>query len=286
MPKGVKIRDIVPGSGRVAERGMTVLVKLRTFLSGGDEVFAEYYKGQSTLIDLGRRETIAGLRYGIEGMRVGGHRTLVIIPHLAYGAEGMGVWIPPHAVLHYDVELLEIREPGEKHPEDYPPGKSLHIFRPGEAAQSISRLQFGLHEGGQAGVSVTTPVPGYSWRHARHRNHEFQPDNDLTIALFKEALTMPRNFPEDCLYHDDLWSDLSEPANGITRDLATGTRCISISVYERAEIICHYSMKESSNAWLSSRMCRALSELMEPHPGGKPVLPERTGEENGASFGS
>lgn len=263
MPKGVKITDIVLGSGRVAARGVIVLVKLRTFLSGGDEVLAEYPKDRKTLIDLGRRETIAGLRYGIEGMRIGGHRKLVISPHLAYGAEGMGTWIPPNAVLHYDVELLEIRELGERHPTDYPAGKCLHVFRPGEASRSVSRLQFDLHEKGGCSGFITTPVPGYGWRPARSRHVWPQMDMVLIAELFGEAMAMPEVCPEDCIDHDDLWSDSSEPANGITRDQATNTLCITVTVEERGQPICHYSMKETSQAWLASKMCRALRELIE-----------------------
>jgi FKBP-type peptidyl-prolyl cis-trans isomerase len=46
------------------------------------------------VIDLGRRESIAGLRYGIPGMRVGGTREIVISPHLAYGEVGIPGRIP------------------------------------------------------------------------------------------------------------------------------------------------------------------------------------------------
>jgi hypothetical protein len=264
MPKGVKIEDVVTGSGRIAERGLTVVIKLRLFLSRGEEIFAEHLKDRTIIIDLGKRDEMAGVRKGIEGMRVGGHRRLVISPHLAYGAEGRGDVVPPNAVLHADVELIEVREPGERKPEDRP-GKSLHIFRPGEAVRSIARLQFDLHESGSCGGFITTPVPGYGWRPARSRHIPLQPDMGTVRELFDEAMLMPEVHPQDCIAHDDLWSDSSEPANGITRDQATDTLCISTTVDEMGQHLRHYSMKETSEAWLASKMCRTLSELMESH---------------------
>jgi FKBP-type peptidyl-prolyl cis-trans isomerase len=53
---------------------------------------------------------IAGLEYGIEGMRVGGRRRLRVPPHLGYRDKGMSGKIPPNALLFFEVELLEVRD--------------------------------------------------------------------------------------------------------------------------------------------------------------------------------
>jgi FKBP-type peptidyl-prolyl cis-trans isomerase len=52
---------------------------------------------------------IAGLFYGIEGMRVGGKRTLKISPHLAYRDKGIEGVIPPNAVLEIEVKIRRER---------------------------------------------------------------------------------------------------------------------------------------------------------------------------------
>jgi FKBP-type peptidyl-prolyl cis-trans isomerase len=69
---GVEYEDLEVGTGLTADRGCTVDVEYSLFLNRGDCV--EENKKYSFRI--GQRRVIAGLEYGVEGMRTGGKRRI------------------------------------------------------------------------------------------------------------------------------------------------------------------------------------------------------------------
>ena len=54
---------------------------------------------------------IQGWDEGVQGMKVGGQRQLVIPADLAYGEQGAGADIPPNATLVFVVDLLQVCSP-------------------------------------------------------------------------------------------------------------------------------------------------------------------------------
>jgi peptidylprolyl isomerase len=77
--------------------------------STGEEFDASYNRGAPLDFRLGVGQVISGWDQGVQGMKVGGRRKLVIPPHLGYGDRGAGGAIKPGETLIFVVDLLEVR---------------------------------------------------------------------------------------------------------------------------------------------------------------------------------
>ncbi len=103
---GLYMEDLAEGDGPPAEAGDMVEAHYTGSLPDGT-VFDTSRDGDPISFPLGMGVVIPGWDEGLEGMRVGGRRLLVIPPELAYGPEGAGDGvIPPNATLVFDVELV------------------------------------------------------------------------------------------------------------------------------------------------------------------------------------
>jgi peptidylprolyl isomerase len=108
-PEDLVVSDISVGDGDEATSGSTVAAHyVGVAHSTGEEFDASYNRGEPLSFRLGVGQVIAGWDRGIEGMRVGGRRRLVIPPHLAYGDRGAGSAIDPGETLIFVVDLVEV----------------------------------------------------------------------------------------------------------------------------------------------------------------------------------
>lgn len=110
---GLQYEDTVVGQGAEAISGADVKVHYTGWLYLDGEQGAKFDSSKD------RREpfeftlddgmVIRGWDEGVQGMKVGGKRTLIIPAELGYGAHGAGGVIPPHATLKFEVELLSTK---------------------------------------------------------------------------------------------------------------------------------------------------------------------------------
>lgn len=108
-PTDLQVDDLVEGDGAEATAGSTVEVHyVGVLFSDGTEFDASYDRGESFNFTLGAGQVIQGWDEGVEGMKVGGRRRLVIPSDLAYGETGAGGVIPPNATLVFVVDLLSV----------------------------------------------------------------------------------------------------------------------------------------------------------------------------------
>lgn len=105
----LKIEDLKKGDGAEATKGKTVVVHYTGWLTDGTKFDSSLDRQQPFEFILGGGQVIAGWDEGVEGMKVGGKRRLIIPPDKGYGDSGAGGVIPPGATLVFDVELLEVK---------------------------------------------------------------------------------------------------------------------------------------------------------------------------------
>lgn len=112
----LQVTDLAMGSGAEAVAGSTVTVHYSGWLydpsqpdTKGKAFDSSRESGRPFTFELGAGRVIRGWDQGVQGMKVGGQRRLVIPHALAYGERGAGGVIPPRAALVFDVELLDVR---------------------------------------------------------------------------------------------------------------------------------------------------------------------------------
>lgn len=108
---GLQYEEITVGAGEEAKAGAHVSVHYTGWLQNADGSIGSKFdsskdRNEPFQFPLGAGHVIKGWDEGVQGMKIGGVRKLIIPAALGYGARGAGGVIPPHATLIFEVELL------------------------------------------------------------------------------------------------------------------------------------------------------------------------------------
>lgn len=104
LPSGLYLRDSVAGTGTTLAAGQTVTIRYTGFFPNG-LVFDRREAPDSIRFQLGAGQAIAGIDEGLQGMKVGGRRMLIVPWQLGYGRRGAGP-VPSYATLLFLVDAV------------------------------------------------------------------------------------------------------------------------------------------------------------------------------------
>jgi len=110
---GLQYEEITVGEGAEAKAGNHVTVHYTGWLQNADGSAGSKFDSSKDRNDpfqfpLGAGHVIQGWDQGVQGMKIGGVRKLIIPAALGYGHRGAGGVIPPNATLIFEVELLGV----------------------------------------------------------------------------------------------------------------------------------------------------------------------------------
>lgn len=108
-PLALVEKDLIVGKGAEARKGDGIQMQYVGYVYASGAMFAatSWRAGAPYHITLGDTGLTEGWNRGIEGMRVGGRRELIIPPRLGWGSERVGV-VPPNSTLVYVIDLIAV----------------------------------------------------------------------------------------------------------------------------------------------------------------------------------
>ena len=109
---GVKARTLQAGNGPAVEPGQVATVHVIGWLdregTRGPELFNSRQHGKPISFVVGDDGVMPAWNVGVQGMRPGGKRMLLIPPAMGYGAKGVDELVPGNSPLMFQIELVAV----------------------------------------------------------------------------------------------------------------------------------------------------------------------------------
>jgi peptidylprolyl isomerase len=107
--EGYQFVDIEEGTGEPVGPGAFVEFHVTGWLADdGTQILSSYDQGEPIQLPIASGQALPGWDAGLDGMRLGGVRQVVVPPELGFGEEGAGTVVPPNATLIWLIELVSI----------------------------------------------------------------------------------------------------------------------------------------------------------------------------------
>jgi FK506-binding nuclear protein len=111
---GVKIKDLIMGSGNTPSSGRTIALNYTATLTDGHCFDKNMNHKAPFRFRMGLNQVVKGLEVGLEGMRVGGEREITIPPKMGYGAKKQA-GIPANSTMIFHVVLKDVEKNDNKY---------------------------------------------------------------------------------------------------------------------------------------------------------------------------
>jgi FKBP-type peptidyl-prolyl cis-trans isomerase len=116
--KTIAIKDTKVGSGYTVGEVDSQLLQIKftsKFVGGKFTANIKEFDVPSMVFKMGEQRCLPGLEEGINGMKVGGTRSVKVPPNKGYGDNWYRGVVPPNSHLEFNVELMNIAQnPGEE----------------------------------------------------------------------------------------------------------------------------------------------------------------------------
>lgn len=109
-PKGLKITQVRPGDGPLADFGKFAIIHYDCYLPRGEKCESSRDLPYAIQLKVGERLTVPAIAYALPGMQVGEIRSVKVSPNLTYCERKTNSKVPPKATLRYEIELISVSD--------------------------------------------------------------------------------------------------------------------------------------------------------------------------------